>query len=123
MNNFSNNSSIYFNTDPVIVHIEVTLRRDYFDDYDLIWSFGDTVKYNGTCYDDEVEKLVQDLYKKSVKQREQYPTAMTRKFWKLKLLQRSNRLIQIRGTRNSASFIFHSTKGYYYAKVLLSRTS
>ena len=61
MNNFSNNSSIYFNTDPVIVHIEVTLRRDYFDDYDLIWSFGDTVKYNGTCYDDEVEKLVQEI--------------------------------------------------------------
>ena len=61
MNNFSNNSSIYFNTDPVIVHIEVTLRRDYFDDYNLIWSFGDTVKYNGTCYDDEVEKLVQEI--------------------------------------------------------------
>ena len=61
MNNFSNNSSIYFNTDPVIVHIEVTLRRDYFDDYDLIWSFGDTVKYNGTCYDDEVDNLVQEI--------------------------------------------------------------
>lgn len=61
MNNFSKFANLISESDPVLVKVEVTLRRDYFDDYDLIWSFGDTVHRFGTCYDDEVKSLVQEI--------------------------------------------------------------